>query len=132
MSVIEKNSNSQQKQIKIPEKEITNFLLLVSKLSEIEFLGVVRFFKVEMVKKEKDKDGKSIPKDFYEILADTTEQFCLSSKKKRRDTIKVLKQAINSSKRKKKNLVNQKVEPKVEPKVKKEVKKEGEENEPSA
>ena len=81
-----------------------------------------------MVKKEKDKDGKSIPKDFYEILADTTEQFCLSSKKKRRDTIKVLKQAINSSKRKKKNLVNQKVEPKVEPKVK----KEGEENEPSA
>ena len=61
-------------------------------------------------------------------MADTTEQFCLSSKKKRRDTIKVLKQAINSSKRKKKNLVNQKVEPK----VKKEVKKEGEENEPSA
>jgi hypothetical protein len=125
MSVIEKNSNSQQKQIKIPEKEITNFLLLVSKLSEIEFLGLVRFFKVEMVKKEKDKEGKSIPKDFYEILADTTEQFCLSSKKKRRDTIKVLKQAVDSSKRKKTNLINKKI-------TEKGVKKGGKENEPSA
>lgn len=124
MSVIEKNSNSQQKQIKIPEKEINNFLLLVSKLSEIEFLGLVRFFKVEMVKKEKDKEGKSIPKDFYEILADTTEQFCLSSKKKRRDTIKVLKQAVSSSKRKKANLINKKA-------TEKEIKKRGEDNESS-
>lgn len=124
MSVIEKNSNSQQKQIKIPEKEINNFLLLVSKLSEIEFLGLVRFFKVEMVKKEKDKEGKSIPKDFYEILADTTEQFCLSSKKKRRDTIKVLKQAVSSSKRKKANLINKKT-------TEKEIKKRGEDNESS-
>lgn len=124
MSVIEKNSNSQQKQIKIPEKEINDFLLLVSKLSEIEFLGLVRFFKVEMVKKEKDKEGKSIPKDFYEILADTTEQFCLSSKKKRRDTIKVLKQAVGSSKRKKANLINKKT-------MGKGVKKRGEGNESS-
>lgn len=124
MSVIEKNSNSQQKQIKIPEKEINNFLLLVSKLSEIEFLGLVRFFKVEMVKKEKDKEGKSIPKDFYEILADTTEQFCLSSRKKRRDTIKVLKQAVSSSKRKKANLINKKT-------MEKEIKKRGEDNESS-
>lgn len=124
MSVIEKNSNSQQKQIKIPEKEINNFLLLVSKLSEIEFLGLVRFFKVEMVKKEKDKEGKSIPKDFYEILADTTEQFCLSSRKKRRDTIKVLKQAVSSSKRKKANLINKKA-------TEKEIKKRGEDNESS-
>lgn len=99
MSVTEKKLSSQQNQIKIPDSEIREFLVLVSKLSEIEFLGLVRFFKVKMVKEEKDAEGKSIPKDFYEILADTTEQFCLSNKKKRKDTLRVLKQAQKKPKK---------------------------------
>lgn len=76
------------------EKEFQNFVLMVSKLEPMEFMGLVRIFNVEIFK---DNEEKS-PRSFEEIFSDVLDRFITASPLQRKNIMKILKAASQKEK----------------------------------
>lgn len=68
-------------------KLVTSFLLEVSKLEAIEFLGLTKIFCVPLF----DANGKERP--FEEMFSDVIDRFISLKKSKRKEILKMLKQS---------------------------------------
>ena len=76
------------------EKEFQNFVLMVSKLEPMEFMGLVRIFNVEIFKDNEEKN----PRNFEEIFSDVLDRFILASPLQRKNIMKILKAANQKEK----------------------------------
>lgn len=76
------------------EKEFQNFVLMVSKLEPMEFMGLVRIFNIEIFK---DNEEKS-PRSFEEIFSDVLDRFITASPLQRKNIMKILKAASQKEK----------------------------------
>ena len=72
------------------EKELHDFLQIVSKLEAIEFMGLVRIFNIEILKNDKDRT----PRNFEEIFSDIIDSFVAASPRQRKNIMKILKAAV--------------------------------------
>jgi hypothetical protein len=71
----------------ISEKDFQKFLLQVSKLDALEFLGLVRIFNIEIFK----DDEKKTPREFEELLSDVLDMYVKLDRKQRRTIMKTIK-----------------------------------------
>ena len=68
---------------------LNEFVHRISKLEPIEFLGLAKLFGAPLIK---DNDE---PADFEDILSFIINRYCELSRKKRKEILKMLKQANN-------------------------------------
>ena len=66
-------------------KNFQEFIVEVSKLEAIEFLGLTKIFKISLV------DGGGNPREFELLLSDVLDGYLKIGRKQRRELLKVLK-----------------------------------------
>lgn len=70
------------------------FLQELSKCTDpVVFLGVAKILKVELLHEEKDENGVNIPRPFDEIVIDVAEAFYKIGRKRKRELLKIFKDA---------------------------------------
>lgn len=65
----------------------------IAKLSQIEFIGLVRFFNIDLVKIDKDKDkdeNKVRGRDFEELIQEVLEKINKLNRKQKKTLLKLL------------------------------------------
>ena len=77
------------KQNKPTEQEFLQFISLIAKLDNMEFLGIAQILTVPLVVKENDNE-KAKEREFEEIFSDVLDKFIELPKKKRKDIVKLL------------------------------------------
>lgn len=70
----------------VSEKTLLLFIERVSKLKEIEFLGLAKLLAVPMTVGEEKK-----PREFEEILSDCIDNFIMLNRQRRKEVLSVLK-----------------------------------------
>ena len=73
------------------EKEFQKFLLIVSKLEPIEFMGLVRIFNVDIFLKDEQKT----PKTFEQIFSEVMDSYINASPLQRKNVMKILNAAAS-------------------------------------
>lgn len=69
------------------EKNLQNFILQVSKLEAIEFLGLLKIFNIDIVNNDEEKT----PKKFEELLSEVIDKYIMLSRTQRRNIMKIIK-----------------------------------------
>lgn len=72
-------------------KDIDSLIQMIPKLEVMDFIGVARILRVDLVKT--DEEGKVVARDFTEVLDDTLRAFKATGRQKRRDIMRIVKQA---------------------------------------
>lgn len=72
------------------EKEFQKFLLTVSKLEPIEFMGLVRIFNIDIFLENEQKT----PKTFEQIFSDVIDSYVAASPLQRKNLMKILNAAV--------------------------------------
>ena len=73
------------------EKEFQKFLLVISKLEPIEFMGLVRIFNVDIFLKDEQKT----PKTFEQIFSEVMDSYISASPLQRKNVMKILNAAAS-------------------------------------
>lgn len=71
-------------------KEIDNFINIISKLQPVEFMGLARVLKVPLFTGEGEARE---PRDFTDVFSDVLENFSKSGRARRREILKLIKNA---------------------------------------
>lgn len=69
------------------EKNLQKFLLEISKLEAIEFLGILKIFNINVCKDDEEKT----PKQFEELLSEVIDKYITLSRTQRRNIMKLIK-----------------------------------------
>lgn len=69
------------------EKNLQKFILQVSKLEAIEFLGLLKIFNIDIVNNDEEKT----PKKFEELLSEVIDKYIMLSRTQRRNIMKIIK-----------------------------------------
>lgn len=65
------------------------FLEQIIRLEPVEFLGICRILKVRLV-----EEGKTEPRDFIDIFADVLQEYERAPKKKQKELLHIIEEAI--------------------------------------
>ena len=71
-------------------KEIDSFINIISKLQPVEFMGLARVLKVPLFTGEGEARE---PRDFTDVFSDVLESFSKSGRARRREILKLIKNA---------------------------------------
>ena len=71
------------------ERDFQNFILIVSKLEPMEFMGLVRIFNIDIF----EDNAEKTPKTFEQILSEVLDAYVKASRLQRRNLMKILKAA---------------------------------------
>ena len=71
------------------EKNLEKFMLEISKLGPIEFLGLAKIFNIELFEDE----GEKQPRDFEAVLSEVLDKYIQLSRRQRRTIMKLIKSA---------------------------------------
>ena len=71
------------------EKNLEKFMLEISKLEPIEFLGLTKIFNIDLFSDEEEKN----PREFEIILSEILDKYISLSRKQRRTIMKLVKSA---------------------------------------
>lgn len=71
-------------------KEIDNFINTIAKLEPVEFMGLARVLKVPLFTGE---DEAREPRDFTDVFSDVLENFSKCGRVRRREILKLVKDA---------------------------------------
>jgi hypothetical protein len=69
------------------EKDLEKFMLEVSKLNAIEFLGLAKIFNISLFEDEEGKKARS----FENILSEVLDKYITLSRRQRRSIMKIIK-----------------------------------------
>ena len=72
-------------------KDIDTLIQIIPTLDVMDFIGLVRVLRVELV--TKNEEGKVITRDFTDVLDDTLRAFKASDRKRRREIMRIVKAA---------------------------------------
>ncbi len=71
-------------------REIDNFINIISKLQPVEFMGLARVLKVPLFTGEGEARE---PRNFTDVFSDVLESFSKSGRARRREILKLIKNA---------------------------------------
>lgn len=74
-------------------KDIDKLIQIIPKLEPIDFIGLARLLKVNLIE---EKDGKTEPRDFIEVLDDTLKAYECSNRDRKREILRIVKKAYAS------------------------------------
>lgn len=72
------------------EKQLLHFVSQITKLSEIEFLGLARMLNIPLVQQDEDKT----PRQFEYIMSDLIDKYISLSKTQKKNLKKILHTAL--------------------------------------
>lgn len=70
-------------------KDLEKFMLEISKLEPMEFLGLAKIFNIDLFEDDKDKK----PRNFETVLSEILDKYISLSRKQRRTIMKLIKSA---------------------------------------
>lgn len=75
-------------------KDIDKLIQIIPKLELMDFIGLARLLRIELVEK---KDDKLEPRDFTDVLDDTLKAYQSASRDKKREILRIVKKANASN-----------------------------------